>query len=104
MHEIVEVTTTLESAEAAQQLARAIVEKRLAGCVQVSGPIRSIYRWQGEICESDEFRCVFKSTSSVAEKLVREIEELHPYDVPEILIESAAGAPAYANWLREQVG
>ena len=64
MTEFIELTTTTATEDEALQLARLLVDQRLAACVQVSGPIRSIYRWQGEVCEAVEFRCSIKSLAS----------------------------------------
>ena len=101
---IVEVTTTVDSAEAASTLAKQIVTARLAACVQITGPLLSIYRWQGEVCEAQEWRCTIKTLESAAPQLIHFINEAHPYDVPEILVvEVHSSSAAYAEWLAEQV-
>ncbi|MDX1926052.1 MAG: divalent-cation tolerance protein CutA [Pirellulaceae bacterium] len=104
MTQIVEVTTTVESEQAATTLARQIVTARLAACVQIDGPLLSIYRWKDEVCEAQEWRCTIKTLASSAPQLVHFINEAHPYDVPEILvIEVHSSSAAYAQWLAEQV-
>lgn len=104
MTEVVEVTTTLETAEQAQVLAKWLVGQQLAACVQITGPIQSVYRWQGEICESSEYRCTIKSTQSMLEDVKQGIQQQHPYDVPEILVQNVADcSDAYAEWLQAQV-
>ena len=104
MADIVEVTTTVGSPAAAQELAKQIVTARLAACVQIDGPVQSIYRWQGEICESQEWRCTMKTLANLTQPLIEAINHQHPYDVPEILVLPVEScAPAYAQWLVEQV-
>ncbi len=104
MTEIVEVTTTVDSQAAAATLAKQIVTARLAACVQISGPLTSIYRWQDEVCEAQEWRCTIKTLASSVSQLIHFINEAHPYDVPEILvIDIHSSSHAYAEWLAEQV-
>lgn len=101
---IIEVTTTVASQEQAQSLARLLVEQGLAACVQITGPVCSIYRWQGEICEEQEFRCVMKSSQALARELMEAIAKQHPYDTPEILVvEVAECSASYAQWLHAQL-
>ncbi len=102
--EIVEITTTVDSELAATTLAKQIVSARLAACVQIDGPLLSIYRWQGEVCEAKEWRCTMKTLGSASTKLIEFINQAHPYDVPEILlVEVDASSNAYAQWIAEQV-
>ena len=104
MIEIVEVTTTVGSEEAASKLAKQIVTARLAACVQIDGPLLSIYRWQGEICEAREWRCTIKTLASASAQLIDFIDENHPYEVPEVLvIDVEASSAPYAQWLADQV-
>jgi periplasmic divalent cation tolerance protein len=104
MSNIVEVTTTVGSPAAASELAKQIIDARLAACVQIDGPVTSIYRWQGEVCEAQEWRCTMKTLAPLTRQLEDAISRAHPYETPEILIlPVAACAPAYAQWLAEQV-
>ncbi len=104
MCNIVEITTTLETMEQAQQLADALVKSRLAACVQIAGPIQSVYQWQGEICNSTEYRCTIKTTANLQARLFSAIREQHPYEVPEILVTKvSASSEAYGRWLQAQV-
>jgi periplasmic divalent cation tolerance protein len=101
---IIEVTTTVDSESVAISLATQIVTCRLAACIQITGPIQSIYRWQGEICQSHEWRCTMKSLECKTSALVEMICNLHPYEVPEILVQSIDGcSDAYRQWLTEQI-
>ena len=104
MSKLIEVTTTLASQETAQHLARQLVDARLAGCVQITGPIESVYRWNDAVqCES-EWRCTVKSFTSLQKRVLEFIAEHHPYDVPEILVlQVEAASYEYAQWLRSQV-
>jgi periplasmic divalent cation tolerance protein len=96
----VQVLTTIDSAEAAERLARSIVDARLAACVQVVGPIRSVYRWQGEVCAEQEWQCLAKTTSERVDPLVEHIRAIHSYDLPEIIATPITGGSAdYLAWL-----
>ena len=100
---IEEVKTTLPTQAAAEELAAALVEKRLAACVQISGPISSIYRWDGRINKDQEFSLCCKTTESRLPQLVDYLIEHHPYKLPEILAISLRASNEYAHWLRDQV-
>lgn len=104
MTDYIQVVTTTEREEDARAIARALVEERLAGCVQIIGPITSIYRWQGRIETSREWQCWAKSRREHYEQIQETIRRLHPYEVPEILaLDVVAGNPAYLQWLDDQV-
>lgn len=104
MDEFLQLQTTTASRADAEALARALVEKRLAGCVQIVGPISSTYWWEGEVETAEEYLCLVKSSREVFAALEAAIQELHPYDVPEILaIPVTAGSPAYLAWLRNEL-
>lgn len=99
-----QVATTLGSQEDAERVAQHLIDRRLAGCVQISGPIRSIYHWQGRIETEQEWLCTAKTTVDRYPALEAGIREVHSYDVPEILaVEVARGSADYLAWLREQV-
>lgn len=98
------VTTSCESGEDAQRLARLILEKRLAACVQISSPIQSYYWWKGEIAADGEFLLTMKSERRLFERISSTIKEHHPYDVPEIVAtEIVAIDKAYLTWLTEEL-
>lgn len=104
MSNLVEITTTLETLEQAQELGRRLVESRLAACAQLTGPITSIYRWEGQVCEANEVRLTLKTTLQISERAIATIESLHPYDVPEILVLPVqASSTAYRDWLLGQL-
>lgn len=105
MSEFLQVVTTTDSRESAASIADALVERRLAACVQVAGPITSTYWWNGRRESSEEWICVIKTEASVYGALEKAILDIHPYDVPEILATPvAAGSSTYLAWLGEQLG
>ncbi|HET7599859.1 MAG TPA: divalent-cation tolerance protein CutA [Gemmatimonadales bacterium] len=98
------MTTSVDSREAAARLATAAVAERLAACVQVVGPIRSTYRWRGQVEEADEWYCHCKTTRARYPELESRLRALHPYDVPEIVaVPIVAGSPAYLAWIEDSV-
>lgn len=101
MTDCIQVVTTTARREDADRIARALVETRLAACVQVLGPITSTYRWQGKIETSEEWQCWAKTRSDLYDRIEQAIARLHPYEVPEILaLPVLAGSAAYLTWLR----
>ncbi len=100
--EVVLVTTTPE--DAAPTIARALVERRLAACVNILPVVQSVYRWQGEVEESAEALLVIKTLRSRFEAVDAALRELHPYEVYELLaLPVEAGNAAYLGWIRESV-
>jgi periplasmic divalent cation tolerance protein len=94
------VLSTCGSEAEAEKLARAVVEARLAACVNVVPGIRSFYRWQGALESSDEVLLVIKSTTERFPALRETLQSLHSYEVPEIVaLPIADGAEDYLNWL-----
>jgi periplasmic divalent cation tolerance protein len=94
-----EVTTTLPSIEAAEHLAKSLVEQRLVACAQIVGPVQSVYRWEGAIEHCTEWRLVLKTIPERREPLLVAIRQFHPYQVPEIAIHTVVWAePAYRAW------
>jgi periplasmic divalent cation tolerance protein len=98
------VLVTAPSSEVATTLARALVDERLAACVNVVPGLTSIYRWQGQREEASECLLMIKTDAVRYPALERRVLELHPYSVPEVLaLPVDTGAPAYVEWLRESV-
>lgn len=96
----IQVITTTEKKEEAEKIAQILVEKRLAGCVQIVGPIVSTYRWKGNLETVEEWLCLIKSKKSIYDKLERAIKEIHPYETPEIIaLPIVAGSKDYLEWL-----
>jgi periplasmic divalent cation tolerance protein len=104
MAELVQVLTTAGSEEEAGRIASLLVERRLAACVQVVGPITSPYRWQGAIEEAREWQCLAKTTRTAYEAVEAAIREAHSYDEPEIIATPiVAGSSGYLAWIEENV-
>lgn len=102
--EIVEVAVTAPDRAVAERLAETLVAERLAACVQVGGPIFTIYRWRGNIERAEEWTCRAKTTRERLPALESRVRALHPYELPEILSLSAGGTSDYAAWIRDEVG
>ncbi len=99
------VVSTFPDVEKAREITRRLVEERLAACGNVLAGAESIFRWQGEVETAREAMAFFKTTRMEWPRLEARLRELHPYEVPEIIaLPLAAGAPAYLDWVREQVG
>jgi len=100
----IQIMTTTGARAEADQIARLLVERRLAACVQVLGPIESVYRWQEKIETSQEWLCLIKSKQSQFPAVEQAIREVHSYKVPEIIaLPITAGNPAYLKWLHDEV-
>jgi periplasmic divalent cation tolerance protein len=99
------VLSTTASREEARRIGRALVERRLAACVNIVGPIESIYRWQGKVEDAEEFLLVMKTTEQSVAGLQEALRGLHSYDLPEcIALEIAEGSAEYLRWIEESVG
>ncbi len=86
-----------------EQLAKLLVEERLAACVNVTG-VRSFYRWQGELCVDKECLLIIKSDKSKVDRIIARIEDVHSYEVPEILVlPIVAGSEQYLEWVERSV-
>ncbi len=102
---VVSVYVVFANAEEAGRIARQMVEERLAACVNLLGPIRSIYRWQGAVQQADEVAAILKTTRAQADALITRIAGLHSYDVPCIAVWPIDKLLAdYADWVEASVG
>ncbi|MEX0937573.1 MAG: divalent-cation tolerance protein CutA [Pirellulales bacterium] len=103
MQPTVQITTTIDSEQAAEQIATALVGRRLAACVQIVGPVRSTFRWEGKIEISPEWMCIIKTAADRADDVQSAIRELHGYDVPEILVTPVTGGNrGYLDWVHSE--
>lgn len=101
-HLVVLITTG--SSEEGHRIARALVDERLAACVNILSPIQSIYRWEGQVQEDREVLLVVKTTAQMLEPLSLRVRQLHSYDVPEIIaLQVVAGASDYLAWIDDQI-
>ncbi len=96
------ITTTTDSKENADAITQRLLEKKLVACVQ-STTIQSSYHWEGKVMQSEEIHLQMKTRRSLFEKIQREIEHLHTYDLPEIIMVPMAGANLdYLQWIEEE--
>lgn len=94
------ILTNCPDEETANAIALAVVEQKLAACVNILPRVESIYRWQGAVEAASEIPLLIKSTAERYPALEAAIRERHPYDLPEIIaVPISAGLPAYLNWL-----
>ncbi len=104
MADYIQVITTTTSKAEAEGIARALVQQRLAACVQVLGPITSTYWWQGKIETNQEWQCWIKSRRDLYEQIEQAIRQLHSYEVPEILaVAVTAGSDSYLAWIDDEL-
>ena len=97
------VFTNLPDRDAALVLARALVERRLAACVNVLGACTSVYRWQGNMEEAAEVPVLLKTRATRYAEVEATIRELHPYELPEIVaVPIVRGLPEYLDWVAEE--
>lgn len=102
--QFLQVITTVDKRTDAERISRLLVEGRLAACVQIIGPMTSVYRWQGKIETGEEWYCVAKTSVASYASVARAICEAHSYDVPEILaMPIVAGNPSYLEWLASEL-
>ncbi len=105
MDAVLLVLSNLPDRERALQLAAALVEARLAACVNVLGECTSVYRWQGAVETAAEVSVLIKTRESLYARLEEAIRSLHPYAVPEVVaFRVCAGLPAYLQWVLEESG
>jgi len=103
-HEYLFVSITTTSLEEAERIAEALVQERLAACVNIVPAITSIYRWQEEVHRDSEVLLIAKSRPESFESLAARVKELHSYEVPEIIaLPIVAGSKAYLKWIDESV-
>ena len=103
MEPIITITTTAGSREVLEKIGRHLLAERLVACIQVVGPIKSLYWWRANIEEADEWLGIMKSRKSLYARVEEAIRSLHPYEVPEIVAVELTGVfPAYDKWVRDE--
>jgi periplasmic divalent cation tolerance protein len=99
------VLTTASSSDEARKIARALVERRLAACVNIVPQIESVYRWKGKVEEAQEWLLIIKTTAAGFERVRDVIRELHSNELPEcVCVSIEDGGPEYLEWIGESVG
>jgi len=104
-HKLRAILTTTGTEEHALSIARALVSERLAACVNIIGPIRSVYRWRDAIEDESEYLLLIKTRATMYMKVESRVRELHTYEVPEVLsLPLDRGSPPYIKWLLSSTG
>jgi periplasmic divalent cation tolerance protein len=103
MSDVVIVLTTVPSQDIGEEIGRALVDERLAACVNVLPPMVSVYRWKGAVQRDIECQVVMKTARARLDALQERLGALHPYDLPEfVVVPTEGGDPAYLAWVVEQ--
>jgi periplasmic divalent cation tolerance protein len=104
MKSYIQISTTTETKEQAKKIAQYLVETRLAACVQITGPITSVYRWKGKVENAQEWLCMIKTRKELFDKVETAIKKLHSYETPEIVtIPIVKGSKEYLIWLDDEL-
>lgn len=104
MPRYIQISTTVDTKEAAEKLAAVLVEERRAACVQICGPVRSTYRWQGKIERTEEWKLDIKTRANLFESVSQSIRNNHPYELPEIVSTPFENVSAdYGSWMERQL-
>jgi periplasmic divalent cation tolerance protein len=95
---------TVPSKDVGRDVARALLDRKIAACVNIVPSISSFYTWEGEVCVDEELLLLIKTTESAFDELASTVKEIHPYDVPEVIaVPLAAGSKDYLEWIQEVV-
>jgi periplasmic divalent cation tolerance protein len=104
MEQFIQIATTADKRETAEKIATELVGKRLAGCVQISGPVVSTYQWKGRTETAQEWLCTVKTRQNLYMEVEKTIKAIHPYETPEIIaIPIIAGSEDYLAWLNAEL-
>ena len=104
LSQILVVVTSFSRLEDAQVMARQLIERRLAACVQIQQGIHSVYRWQGQVCDEIEVRLCAKTVADQWDEIAQFIQSQHPYDLPELIAYTPEKFSAqYGNWVEAEV-
>ena len=102
--EYVQIITTTEKKEDAEKIAELLLKKRLAGCIQIIGPIMSNYWWKDQVEKAEEWLNLIKTKKNLCKELEKSIKEIHPYETPEIIgIPVVIGSKDYLKWLDDEI-
>ena len=104
MSDLILILTTMPDDKRADELASALVEEKLAACVNVHAPMMSTYRWKGAVERDAERQIVIKTTPQRREAIEARLRTLHPYELPELVVIGAESSDAYGRWLIESSG
>ena len=102
--EFVMILTTVDDPAKARMIANELVKRRAAACVQIDGPITSVYSWKGELESSVEYRLIIKSSAGNEAAAYAVIQDNHPYDIPQIVtVPIASGYGPYLEWIQQGI-
>jgi periplasmic divalent cation tolerance protein len=102
MESYIQVVTTTENKKDAEIIAGVLIDRKLAGCIQIVGPITSIYRWKGQVETAEEWQCMIKSRQDLYEEIEKAIKSMHSYEVPEIIaLPIHKISRDYRDWLND---
>ena len=100
----IQISTTVAKKSDAERIARILLQRKLSACVQIIGPITSIYRWKGKLEKSKEWLCILKTKSSLYKKVEDAIKHSHPYEIPEIIATPIIqGSKTYIEWMNKEM-
>jgi periplasmic divalent cation tolerance protein len=102
MSELILVLTTMPDDDRADAVARTLVDERLAACVNVHAPMMSTYRWKGAVEREPERQLVIKTTRDRGAALEARLRQLHPYELPELVVLKAEASDAYGSWVEHE--
>ncbi len=103
MSKYIEIITTTSTKNDAENITNVLMNKRLASCVQIKGPIESTYWWKNEIAKAEEWQCIIKTKKKLYKKIEKEVLSIHPYEVPEIIgIPIVTGYEKYLKWIDKE--
>lgn len=101
---MIKVVTTSDKREVLERIARDLLSKKLVACVQILGPMKSIYLWKGDIVEDEEYLCIMKTKDELSERVEEEIKRNHNYETPEIIVVKVdRSSKDYERWLEEEL-
>ena len=104
MTDFIQVFVTINDRAKARAIAETILDRRLAACVQINGPLTSLYKWEGKLVEDQEWLLIIKSSKEHYPELEKQVKQAHVYEVPEILAVSIdMGNEDYLNWLKREL-
>jgi periplasmic divalent cation tolerance protein len=102
--DFIQVHTTTEKRKEAEKIANALVEKRMAACVHIVGPVVSTYRWKGKVETVKEWLCLIKTRRDLYDKVEKIIREMHSYETPEIVgVSIVVGSRDYLEWINNEL-
>ena len=103
MSDYLQVTTTVGNEQDAKRIASTIIERRQGACVQIVGPITSVYRWEGKVETSQEWQCLIKTHLLRYPEIENTLREIHPYEVPEVIATPiTSGSAGYLSWIDQE--